>query len=96
MDGIIAQDLAQNRLIHAGIATFGGDGSGFRQGATLDSVAELIANVPPPEIEGDSATFTIRIPPQLIALARAELSGYPGGVGVGAVARGAAGGEVAI
>jgi hypothetical protein len=32
-------------------------------------VAELIANVPPAEIEGDSATFTIRIPPQLIALA---------------------------
>jgi RNA polymerase sigma factor (sigma-70 family) len=69
MDGIIAQDLAQNRLIHAGAATFGGDGSGFRNGVTLDSVAELIANVPPAEIEGDSATFTIRIPPQLIALA---------------------------
>lgn len=69
MDGIVAQDLAQNRLIHAGAATFGGDGSGFRTGVTLDSVAELIANVPPAEIEGDGATFTIRIPPQLIALA---------------------------
>ena len=69
MDAIVAEDLAQNRLIHAGIATFGGDGSAFRQGATLDSVAGLIANVPPPEIEGDSATFTVRIPAQLIGMA---------------------------
>ena len=79
IDAMLAWNLAQNRLIHAAALTYGDSGSEVRRINTLDSVALLIAAVPPTaEIDGDSATMVVNIPPAVIAMAPAGLQSVLG------------------
>jgi hypothetical protein len=68
LDAMLAWNFAQNRLTHAVIQSFGGDGSAVRRLYTIDMVADAILMnqaFVPATINGDSATFTIVIPPGL-------------------------------